>query len=448
MSLHFFEGGAGTGKTTLLITRLGQVLTTSPLKAHQRVLALTKMHGSRRRLCDRLDGVAGLNGRFKAATVDSFAWRLVRRWRSLARVLAGPTTPSEFDGICGLAGQLLEEPCVRRWVASSFPIVVVDELQDSKAGQLRLMTGLSVNCECIAAGDPFQDLEGDETCASVEWARREGVRTVLETTYRTSNVGLLTAAAALRGGQSVSAAGGFGVVGVSAWGIGAYHLASNIANWRKLGTVAVITPVGAARSTFVRQVVARVNSGPLGKKRKVGPFHVPWEQAQEEEVERTCRELGLPDDPSKSLGVEELSLEGGGSISKVHSWLAHQRRLFGRRQFTGADLRAAVKAIVQQGRTYSRPDARRVVAMTIHQAKNREFDRVIVLWPYEVSGNDERKRRLAYNAITRARYEAVVIVQGEARLGESPFVSGVKSSPVAAATKRRTRRAKSSEKPE
>ena len=61
--------------------------------------------------------------------------------------------------------------------------------------------------------------------------------------------------------------------------------------------------------------------------------------------------------------------------------------------------------------------------MTIHQAKNREFDRVIVLWPYEVSGNDERKRRLAYNAITRARHEAYIIVQGEDRLNKSPFVS-------------------------
>jgi len=59
--------------------------------------------------------------------------------------------------------------------------------------------------------------------------------------------------------------------------------------------------------------------------------------------------------------------------------------------------------------------------MSIHQAKNREFDRVIVLWPYEVSGSDERKRRLAYNAITRARHEAHVIVQSTDRVRQSPF---------------------------
>jgi superfamily I DNA/RNA helicase len=60
--------------------------------------------------------------------------------------------------------------------------------------------------------------------------------------------------------------------------------------------------------------------------------------------------------------------------------------------------------------------------MSIHQAKNREFDRVVVLWPYEVSGSDERKRRLAYNAITRARHEAHVIVQSEGRVKQPPFV--------------------------
>jgi superfamily I DNA/RNA helicase len=55
MSLQFIEGGAGTGKTTTVIARLGQLVAKSPLGAHQRVLALTKMHGSRRRVRDRLD---------------------------------------------------------------------------------------------------------------------------------------------------------------------------------------------------------------------------------------------------------------------------------------------------------------------------------------------------------------------------------------------------------
>ena len=60
--------------------------------------------------------------------------------------------------------------------------------------------------------------------------------------------------------------------------------------------------------------------------------------------------------------------------------------------------------------------------MTIHQAKNREFDSVVVLWPYEVSGSAERLRRLLYNAVTRAKRQAVVIVQNPERLSKPPFV--------------------------
>ncbi|MHB8765773.1 MAG: ATP-binding domain-containing protein, partial [Deferrisomatales bacterium] len=55
-----------------------------------------------------------------------------------------------------------------------------------------------------------------------------------------------------------------------------------------------------------------------------------------------------------------------------------------------------------------------------HQAKNREFESVIVLWPLKLVGSLERKRRLLYNAVTRARGRAVVIVQdpnGKERAG-------------------------------
>ena len=62
--------------------------------------------------------------------------------------------------------------------------------------------------------------------------------------------------------------------------------------------------------------------------------------------------------------------------------------------------------------------------MTIHQAKNREFHSVIVLWPYEIAGAIERQRRLLYNAITRAKDRVLVVVQDPARLKRPPFVAG------------------------
>lgn len=61
--------------------------------------------------------------------------------------------------------------------------------------------------------------------------------------------------------------------------------------------------------------------------------------------------------------------------------------------------------------------------MTIHQAKNREFRRVIVLWGFGVPGDAEVQRRWLYNAITRAKEAAWVIVEDPKRdrLRKPPF---------------------------
>jgi superfamily I DNA/RNA helicase len=49
--------------------------------------------------------------------------------------------------------------------------------------------------------------------------------------------------------------------------------------------------------------------------------------------------------------------------------------------------------------------------MTIHQAKNREFQNVVILWPVEVGGTPESLRRLLYNGMTRAKSRVLIIVQ-------------------------------------
>lgn len=65
--------------------------------------------------------------------------------------------------------------------------------------------------------------------------------------------------------------------------------------------------------------------------------------------------------------------------------------------------------------------------MTIHQAKNQEFGMVVVLWPYEVQGAAERLRRLLYNAITRAKQHALIIVQDpySKRIEAPPFTTTI-----------------------
>src|SRR3546814_2703741 len=52
------------------------------MQPHNRILALTFMHGSRRRLEERLAQPAETRGRVTCMTIDSFANHVVRRWQS------------------------------------------------------------------------------------------------------------------------------------------------------------------------------------------------------------------------------------------------------------------------------------------------------------------------------------------------------------------------------
>ena len=131
MTLAAFTGGAGVGKTFHLMRAQGDALENAPLEDGQKVLALTFMHGSRRRLDDRLRGVRGLRGRYTCMTVDRFAWELCTRWRSLSRSLGMPAlAENQYEATCDAAGQLLENQDVRSWVARRYPYVIVDEAQD------------------------------------------------------------------------------------------------------------------------------------------------------------------------------------------------------------------------------------------------------------------------------------------------------------------------------
>ena len=76
-------------------------------------------------------------------------------------------------------------------------------------------------------------------------------------------------------------------------------------------------------------------------------------------------------------------------------------------------------------RRYAAQAPERFVTMTIQQAKNREFEHVIVLWPFTAPNDDEQRRRLLYNAITRAKRSCTILVQSEELLRAPPFVSTV-----------------------
>lgn len=391
---------------------------------HERVLALTKMHGSRRRMQHRLSHVASLRGQFDSVTVDSFAWGILRRWRSLSRKRSGvEPEANDYDEVCRRAGALLADGTVGRWVARTFPIVVVDEMQDSKDGQLVVLQAIAKSATCLAAADDYQDLDGTEDNAAVEWARKHGEVVTLTHNHRTSATGLLNAAKALRDGERVPENGtGFIALGAHNHNTGASHVSRNLTWWRGCNDIAIITPVRGQNSPFVRDLIHRVEQGPIGHE-QFGPHRIPWEVSQEEEQSRFLAQLSLPQDLSTEIHASDISLPTqGGPSAAIATWLERQRRVAGRTVFTVAEVQDLVRLIYQRSRAYRRISGSGVRAMTIHQAKNRDFDSVIVLWPYEVQGSPERQRRLLYNAITRAKRRAVVVVQNPDRLNQPPFV--------------------------
>ena len=206
MTVAAFEGPAGSGKTHRLMHELAEALLRRPLSGHERVLALTFMHGSRRRLDARLREVEGLEEQFNATTLDSFAWRMTRRWCRLA-IHLGYVLPAEEDygPTCALAAALLDLDAVRAWVALSYPFVIVDEAQDLSSERSAMIKALAQSCEVILAFDEFQCLNPALLPIAIkQWVRDQCQPVVLEGCHRTDDAELIDAARAVREGRAVN----------------------------------------------------------------------------------------------------------------------------------------------------------------------------------------------------------------------------------------------------
>jgi hypothetical protein len=423
MKITAYEGPAGTGKTTKLIQSLEGLLASEPLRDGQRVLALTFMHGSRRRLHDRLSKLTGLRGRFECTTFDSFAFMVCNRWKSLLKRL-GLSLPGdgEFDETCDCCGALLEQAQARSWIARGFPTVVVDEAQDLSLERLRIVKGLAPDSNLLVAADEFQCLN-DKLIPNpaVEWLRSATTPTPLGCNHRTSNADLLTAARAVRSGLDLAVKNrNFKVVLTPREGFAAEYVSNAIA-WGGTPEVAIITP--SRKGGFCAAIVGLVATKP--SKKGNGPYGCGWECTDVEEVETTMRTLALPETVSTGGLVTHLGhLNGAFPGGPVAEWADRQRRVSGQLQFDRNEVQRHVNRLFSMRRHFTHSSRGRFPAMTVHQAKNREFDGVIVVWPHTVGGDAEHKRRLLYNAITRAKKWCLVLVQGKKVLESPPFKSG------------------------
>ena len=423
MTLSAFTGPAGVGKTHRLMAAVGEALAAGPLDDGQRVLAMTFMHGSRRRLDDRLRSVQGLRSRYVCMTIDRFAWELCTRWRSLRRYEGiADLREDQFDATCDTAGFLMEDDEVREWVARSYPYVVLDEAQDLKQQRLRIFRALERDVAMMVAADEFQCLSPElRPNPAVVWLYERSEPTALNIQRRTNHDELIAAAHAIRQGQNVIARGNLTIIaapGRQPFNLAATCVANAIA-WNGGDDIAVITPSKAGG--FASTVVARVGQGPLGRQQN-GPYRIHWEQSDEESADQHAANLDLPEDGEADALLAALNVANGHpAVRMCRDWILRNRRLTGNTIFHPELVRQQLVACFGQYRRFARSHAVRIKAMTVHQAKNREFEGVIVLWPYTVAGSAEQQRRLLYNAVTRAKRWCAVIVQAQQMLERPPF---------------------------
>jgi len=421
MSFQGFEGPAGTGKTHRLIEDMVAWVTSHPLKPHQQVLALTFMHGSRRRLDQRLSSIPSLRGRFSCMTIDSLAEQLVDRWRSLC--IHHDLVPGNFEETVDSAAHLLEQRIVAQWLAATFPVVVVDEAQELTPARLRLVQAVVPHTQCFVAADEFQCLSDEIDPTPFRNWFATGQITQLTQVRRTNEQGLLDAAIALRTGMAPTNGPGLQIVykfkNQVPFAIG-YALHNGL---RKGGDVALIVAPSAKR--WADELIPRFTTGfrSSSSNQTVSALRIGWETRPDDEIVQVMAGIaGTGSIPCDTI-LSDLA-----AVSDPPPWQAdviqaitHQRQACGQLAWTKAALQSLVerKAAIHRAYGYNRPGG--IPVMSIHGAKNRQFQHVVVLWPPGVRGDDDQKRRLLYNAISRAQKSCTVFVRTEELLRAPPF---------------------------
>lgn len=442
MTVDFFEGPAGTGKTHQLIERARELVGADILGEKRRLLALTFMNGARRRLQSRLTGQAAFRRRFECQTIDVFARRLVGQRGALLHrrkeLVERAARLNAFDGPCLLAGGLLAQASVAQWVAASYPLVLVDEAQDVDLRRLSILQGLAQHCHVVAAADAFQCLkEGQDTQPVITWLESAGSVTRLRLAQRTTQQGLLEVASALRDDRDI-------------WDVLVRSVRSNWPTWsgegfrivecptetpplmasmiandivQRTGPVAILTPDG--KNPRIRAAIDAVRSRTWQRKNSdvtFGQYRCEWEVADRAVSDALVAELGLDERVTYEQVVEALTaFSHEPAIGAVLGRLDYVRRTQGMQPLTGSVVEELVHEAVRNQSRFGMQRVARYPVMTIPRAKNREFANVIVLWPYTAAGGPEHLRRLLYNGITRAMVHCTVIVFGKDRLATPPF---------------------------
>lgn len=429
-------GQAGTGKTTWLMQKASELAPRFLTAQHHRLLAITRMHGSRRRLqLKLLDSCPTIPN--SITTIDGFALSLINRWRrsvgyerpiqpvekdtGFSETIFG--TEAGFSHILMTSTKLLESKTVKAIIRESFPLIIIDEFQDCHGPLLEFIKALS-NCSAlILAADEFQLLDNKVIgCPAVEWLQTSDddscqLCTLLSKCHRTSVQGILDAAKCLRDDTAADSET-IPIICCPSHGPAAFKIIEALVYkasiWK--GSAAIIFP---SYDDFVRQVMTSCDN--QLKKKNLNPLIWFHECSAREERQQLHECLGLTGECLYSEPWNEPTENLVPAASQVIARTQKFSRLRGIHKIPHDLVFHHIDMVVHERRAYCGHSPKRIVT-TVHGAKNREFDNVIIIWPYKVPSDNEQKRRLLYNAITRSRKNCMLLVRGDLKRAQNDSV--------------------------
>jgi hypothetical protein len=441
MEVTCVSGQAGTGKTTWLMRTAQESAKEHIIADHQRMLAITRMHGARRRveiqLKDKCTDVPRI-----VNTIDAFALSILNRWR-IALGYLKPITPvshesnftpslfgieADFTNILSKAADLLESNTIGKIIGQSFPLIMVDEFQDCHGAMLDFVKALSNHSNLLLAGDDFQLLDISGTgCPALEWVKeleKKGHARIeeLRDFHRTSSTEILQAARCLR--ENVNSSGqSIPVICCPNHGPAAWHIISRLvissSPYKWTGDCALICP---GHDPFLQKVLG--SCAKQLRDRRLFPLQWREELTADEERRQVLTALNLSDDSHTSEADWRGPTNECGCIGKhVTDFAERLCKLRGVEAIPESFVAKQVDRTIHEMRAYCLHTGRRTVT-TVHGAKNREFDNVFVLWTYKVPPDSEQQRRWLYNAVTRSKKNCVILVWGsEDRARNDPILS-------------------------
>lgn len=430
MKVSGYIGQAGTGKTTRIISELETIVPTVEWTERNSILAITFMHGSRRRLRNKLRSFERKGIKVECQTIDGLCLRLVQRYRQYLGISKNIQI-SDFVGEdemivterevqCGVnairrcAIKLMSYKTVRDSIAKSFPLVIIDEFQDCDGLLLNFVQEIaSLSCALVAADD-FQRLsKTEDESPSLIWLKSITPIVELEVIHRTSNINILNSALALRTKQV--AQNSVQIIPVTGAPMAAWNIAAKVA-WKRWGldgsTLAIISPTKIDNDKFFHDTLARLQQ-PFENNGFPGTT-VYVEGQKDETAESILSKLPTWDSITlvDSQNISEWAKIDSAVIQQASSRAKRLMNLRGANELSKQEFSDLVGRSSHSHKVYGSVSSEASkTALTVHQAKNREFDYVIVLWSYKSQGGGVYPRKLLYNGITRAKKDAIIIAQ-------------------------------------